>query len=148
MRRRRRWVVIGAGVLGAAGLGWWLRSRGRGRATSPVDGVPAHRGAERASQQGDGLERRSDPDREALRGLIDGATARVGLDLERLRKLEEANYHPLVEYLEYIQMQRGDTETLVFVRQRDVDKLAVLAGEPREDFLKRFSRLGIVLSMN
>lgn len=121
---------------------WWLRTRSRRRRS-----LAANRAAASRAERGR-LERRSQPDREALRALVDGASSRVGLDLERLRQLGEANYHPLVEYLEYIQLQRGETETLVFVRQRDIEKLAVLAGEAREDFVKRFSRLGIVLSMN
>ena len=144
MKWRLRWVIAGAGALGAAGgIGWWMRARSRGRRSLAANRAAASRAAERR-----GLERRSQPDREALRALVDGASSRVGLDLERLRQLGEANYHPLVEYLEYIQLQRGETETLVFVRQRDIDKLAGLAGEAREDFVKRFSRLGIVLSMN
>lgn len=72
----------------------------------------------------------------------------MGFDVERLQTLKEANYKPLMEYLQYIQVQRGGSDTLVFVRTRDLDQLAGLVGQSRDEFLKQFKRLGVLLSMN
>ena len=94
------------------------------------------------------VERRSRSDPEALRGLVEGSASRVGLDLERLKELKSANYKPLMEYLGYIQVQRGGNETLLFVRMKDLDQLADLAGQSREEFVKQFRKLGVLLSMN
>jgi hypothetical protein len=94
------------------------------------------------------LERRSRSDPEALRALVEGSVLRVGLDLERLKELKSANFRPLMEYLGYIQVQRGGSETLLFVRLKDLDELADLAGQSREEFVKQFKRLGVLLSMN
>ena len=58
------------------------------------------------------------------------------------------NYKPLMEYLGYIQVQRGGDETLLFVRMKDLDEMAALAGQSREEFLKQFKKLGVLLSMN
>ena len=84
----------------------------------------------------------------ALKALVDGSVSRVGLDLERLKELKSANYKPLMEYLGYIQVQRGGNETLLFVRMKDLDEMAALAGQSREEFLKQFKKLGVLLSMN
>jgi hypothetical protein len=94
------------------------------------------------------VERRARSDPEALQVLAEGPSSRFGLDLERLKDLEGANHKPLMEYLGYIQVQRGGNESLLFVRQRDLDELARLNGTTREDFVKQFKRLGILLSMN
>ena len=92
------------------------------------------------------LERRSEPDPEAL-GAV--AQSRIGVNLDRLKNLPSGQYRPLVEYLTYIQVQRGENEeTLVFVRQRDLDALADLAGEPRDGMVEEFKQLGVLLSMN
>jgi hypothetical protein len=93
-------------------------------------------------------ERRSRSDPEALRALVEGSVSRIGLDLERLRELKSANYKPLMEYLGYIQVQRGGNETLLFVRMKDLDQMAALAGQSRQEFLKQFKKLGVLLSMN
>jgi hypothetical protein len=94
-------------------------------------------------------ERRSEPDPEALKAAVDGDTGeRVGLDLDRLKNLEQSQYKPLVEYLTYIQVQRGDAQSLVFVRQRDIDSLAELTGESKDSFVEEFKQLGVLLSMN
>jgi hypothetical protein len=94
------------------------------------------------------LERRAHSDPEALRALVDGSALRVGLDLDRLKELKSANFRPLMEYLGYIQVQRGASETLLFVRLKDLDELADLAGQSREEFVKQFKKLGVLLSMN
>lgn len=92
-------------------------------------------------------ERRSTPDPDALAKVSD-PPPRPGLDLERLKSLPSAQYQPLTEYLSYIQVKRGETESLVFVRQSDIDALAAMTGKRREDFLNDFKRLGVLISMN
>ena len=121
------------------GVAWVIRSR-RGVFGPPpgLTGLNGHALRERRS--------RSDP--EALKALVDGSVSRIGLDLERLKELKSANYKPLMEYLGYIQVQRGGNETLLFVRMKDLDEMAALAGQSREEFLKQFKKLGVLLSMN
>lgn len=94
------------------------------------------------------MERRSRSDPEALQALVDGRASRVGLDLGRLKELKSVNYKPLMEYLGYIQVQRGGNETLLFVRMKDLDEMADLAGESRDELVKQFKKLGVLLSMN
>lgn len=93
-------------------------------------------------------ERRSEPDPAALAAGASGPVSRPGLDLERLKALPSASYQPLTEYLTYIQVKRGETESLVFVRASDIDALAALTGESKENFVKEFKRLGVLISMN
>lgn len=93
-------------------------------------------------------ERRAEPDPVALAAASSGGTSRPGLDLERLKALPSAAYHPLTEYLSYIQVKRGETESLVFVRASDIDALAALTGESKDNFVKEFKRLGVLISMN
>jgi hypothetical protein len=92
-------------------------------------------------------ERRAEPDPEALAAAAQPAP-KVGLDLDRLKELPSAAYKPLTEYLTYIQVKRGETQSLVFVRQRDLEALAAMTGESKESFVKEFKRLGVLLSMN
>ena len=132
--KRLRWLLVAAGVAGGIAL-VLLRFR---RETGPSLSLNGHRPVERRS--------RSDP--EALKALVEGTASRVGLDLERLKELKSANYKPLMEYLGYIQVQRGGNETLLFVRMKDLDELADLAGQSREEFVKQFRKLGVLLSMN
>lgn len=115
-------------------------------------------GLDRFQQSGEGpaaaegeppiAERRADPDPEALAQASNPQVPRPGLDLERLKSLPSAQYQPLTEYLSYIQVKRGETESLVFVRQSDIDALADMTGESRDNFLKEFKRLGVLISMN
>lgn len=150
-------------VLAAAGLTAVLLSRrrrplrsvqGPGRAGSTNGGPAARLGttpdARRAStpSTASAQERRARSDPEALQALIEGNPSRVGFDLGRLAELKESNYKPLMEYLQYIQVQRGDSDTLVFVRMRDLDELAALSGHGREEFVQEFKKLGVMLSMN
>lgn len=93
-------------------------------------------------------ERRAEPDPQALAAAAAGPKPRPGLDLERLKALPSASYHPLTEYLTYIQVKRGETESLVFVRESDIDALAAMTGESRDNFVKEFKRLGVLISMN
>lgn len=93
-------------------------------------------------------ERRAEPDPVALAAAASGSAPRPGLDLERLKALPSAAYHPLTEYLTYIQVKRGETESLVFVRASDIDALAALTGESKDNFVKEFKRLGVLISMN
>lgn len=77
------------------------------------------------------------------------ADGRVGVDVQKLQELEMTPYKPLVGYLTAIQVQRGeDQSTLLFVRRRDLDALAELAGEDRNQFLDHLREMGILLSMN
>lgn len=92
-------------------------------------------------------ERRAEPDPVALKAAAK-PHHRPGLDLERLKSLPSASYQPLTEYLSYIQVKRGETESLVFVRESDIDALAKMTGESRENFVKEFKRLGVLISMN
>lgn len=94
------------------------------------------------------MERRAESDPGSLQALVEGSPLRVGLDLERLKELKSANYKPLMEYLGYIQVQRGGDETLLFVRMKDLDEMAVLAGQTSDEFVKQFKKLGVLLSMN
>jgi len=93
-------------------------------------------------------ERRAEPDPEALKAAAKPTNHRPGLDLERLKSLPSSAYQPLTEYLSYIQVKRGETESLVFVRESDIDALAKMTGESRENFVKEFKRLGVLISMN
>lgn len=92
-------------------------------------------------------ERRAVPDPEAL--TTRPAGGRVGLNLDRLRSMQSQEYKPLVEYLSYIQVQRGENEqSLVFVRSRDLDSLAALTGGSKDNLVEDFKQLGVLLSMN
>lgn len=79
---------------------------------------------------------------------MNGGTRRVGLDLEQIQQLNPDAYQPLVEYLTYIQVQRGDNSTLVFVRDRDIETIAEMLNQTKEEFMERFEKLGVMLSMN
>ncbi|MGH2767465.1 MAG: hypothetical protein ACRDIF_00700 [Actinomycetota bacterium] len=92
-------------------------------------------------------ERRAEADSSALQA---GARreVRVGFDLERLGQLESATYQPVIEYLSYIQVRRGEAESLLFVRDRDLDALSSLTGLSRQEFEERFKKIGVLLSLN
>ena len=140
--KRLRWLLLGAGVAGGAAL-VLVRLRKGGRKGFPAAGAPS------VSPNGHPpVERRARSDPEALQALVDGTTSRVGLDLGRLKQLKSVNYTPLMEYLGYIQVQRGGNETLLFVRMKDLDEMADLAGQSRDELVKQFKRLGVLLSMN
>ena len=95
------------------------------------------------------FERRSDPDPDSLAAMASGNFDRIGLDVGRLKELESSNYKPLVQYLTAIQVKRGEMgETLLFVRQRDLEALAELSGDSPEGFKEQFRELGILMSMN
>jgi hypothetical protein len=92
-------------------------------------------------------ERRAEPDPEAL-AVAASPPRPIGLDLDRLKELPSSAYKPLTEYLTYIQVKGGETQSLIFVRQRDLEALAAMTGETKENFVKEFKRLGVLLSMN
>jgi hypothetical protein len=92
-------------------------------------------------------ERRAEPDPVAL-AAAPYRPRPIGLDLERLKSLPSASYKPLTEYLSYIQVKRGEAASLVFVRQSDIEALAAMTGDSKDNFLKEFKRLGVVISMN
>jgi BldD-like DNA-binding protein len=95
------------------------------------------------------FERRSDPDPDAMKAMSNGNFDRLGLDVSKLKELEASGYKPLVQYLTAIQVKRGEQgETLLFVRQRDLDALAELSGDSPDGFVKNFRELGILMSMN
>jgi CRP-like cAMP-binding protein len=146
--KRLRWLLVGAGVAGGAAL-VLLRFRKDVRRGFPTAGAPRVSSNGLIGRNGHPLvERRSRSDPEALQALVDGTASRVGLDLGRLKELKSVNYKPLMEYLGYIQVQRGGNETLLFVRMKDLDEMADLAGESREELVKQFKKLGVLLSMN
>lgn len=94
-------------------------------------------------------ERRAEPDPDSLAAAGNGRFDRIGLDVERLKDLESSSYKPMVQYLTAIQVKRGEVgETLLFVRQKDLDALAELSGDSPEGFVKQFRELGILMSMN
>jgi|SRR5687768_2841187 len=99
------------------------------------------------SDLGPVTERRAEPDPEALAAGAE-PQGRVGLDLDRLKSMQSSTYKPLVEYLSYIQVQRGEDRSLVFVRQRDLHSLAALTGGDTDSFVEEFKQLGVLLSMN
>jgi len=149
--KRLRWLLVGAGVAGGAAL-VLLRFRKSAPQGLPTAGAPSVSPNGLHGLHGpDGhplVERRSRSDPEALQALVDGTASRVGLDLGRLKELKSVNYKPLMEYLGYIQVQRGGNETLLFVRLKDLDEMADLAGESRDELVKQFKKLGVLLSMN
>jgi hypothetical protein len=146
--KRLRWVLVGAGVAGGAAL-VLLRFRRSARRGFPTAGAPPVSTNGLTGLNGHPpVERRSRSDPEALQALVDGTASRVGLDLSRLKELKSVNYKPLMEYLGYIQVQRGGNETLLFVRMKDLDEMADLAGESRDELVKQFKKLGVLLSMN
>jgi hypothetical protein len=144
-------MLVGAGVAGGAAL-VLLRLRKSARQGLPTAGSPSVSPNGQHGRHGPNgrppVERRSRSDPEALQALVDGTASRVGLDLGRLKELKSVNYKPLMEYLGYIQVQRGGNETLLFVRMKDLDEMADLAGESREELVKQFKKLGVLLSMN
>ncbi len=94
------------------------------------------------------VERRAEPDPEALVAAA-ALTEKVGVDLSRLKDLSVPQLQPLVEYLTYIQVQRGASESLVFVRHRDMDAMAGMAGaSDGASLMNEFKRLGVAVSMN
>lgn len=129
--RKLGWVALIVGIAGGIAA---IRSK----VSSPPPGGVPHRPPDR----------RSDPDPKALEALSSGEVERVALNVEQLKQMNPEAYEPLVEYLTYIQIQRGENQSLVFVRQRDLDELAEMVGEPRDEFVEKFEQLGVLLSMN
>lgn len=130
---RGRWLVAAAAALGAVGgVAAFLRRRRRLDssevfAEEPVPPVALP------------TERTGSP---AARGRVDS----YGLDLDALRHAR--GFEPVVEYLTYIQSQRGDESHLLFVRYDDLDVLARREGQPVTTFLERLDQLGVVVSNN
>lgn len=75
-----------------------------------------------------------------------GQAPSVGLDLARLK--DTRGFEPVVQYLTYIQAQRGERSHLLFVRYDDLDAMASIDGEPTPSFLERLEQLGVVVSTN
>ncbi len=74
-----------------------------------------------------------------------GLASSVRMDLSRAR---EQDLDPVVEFLTFVQQQRGDTSHLLFVRYDDLDVLAEQQGEPVSEFVSRLDHLGVVVSNN
>jgi len=91
-------------------------------------------------------ERRAEPDPGALATRSAGQD-RIGFDLDRLRE-NSSDFKPLVEHLSFIQVKRGEKESLMFVRSRDLDSLAALTGMSKEAFVEEFQQMGVLVSMN
>lgn len=113
-----------------------------------LKGHPPDAGFDFKTETGAVTERRAEPDPEALAAASTEVQGRVGLDLDRLKSMQLSSYKPLVEYLSYIQVQRGEDRSLVFVRQKDLHSLAALTGEDTDSFVEEFKQLGVLLSMN
>lgn len=75
-----------------------------------------------------------------------GRMPAYALDVERIRTRE--GMEPVVQYLTFIQSQRGDDSTLLFVRYEDIDAMAAIEGTETGDFLERLDQLGVVVSNN
>lgn len=75
-----------------------------------------------------------------------GHATAYALDVEQLRG--DRHLEPVVEYLTYIQSQRGDESHILFVRYDDLDLLARRQGEQVTTFLERLDQLGVVVSNN
>jgi hypothetical protein len=74
-----------------------------------------------------------------------GSGTAVQFDLAEARR---HHLEPVVEYLTYLQQQRGDGSHLLFVRYADLDALAAQDGTPVAEFLSRLDQLGVVVSQN
>lgn len=70
----------------------------------------------------------------------------IGFDVERLRGQE--GLEPLVQYLTYIQSERGEHSHLLFVRQDDLAAMAAVEGQDLDGFLDRLDSLGVLVSQN
>lgn len=87
------------------------------------------------------------PLREREGGPRDRGTGPVyGLDVDRIK--QESGFEPVVQYLTYIQSQRGEGSHLLFVRHDDLDAMASLEGQRTPAFLRRLDQLGVVVSNN
>ena len=129
MDRRRLyvWVTVLTGLMTAmAAAGMFLIRRRRG-GIAPSGVVEA--GRERAGSPADR-----------------GRQPTYGIDVDRLRG--SGNFQPAVEYLTYIQSQRGIDESLLFIRRDDLEALAALDGGDAEEYLRRLQQLGVVVSNN
>lgn len=132
-------------IIGVLSLRRWLAVQGEREDEFPwpeKPGIPRAADDGRVAKQ----ERRSDPDPQAL-AAAEAGSDRIGFDLEQL-KGAAGEFEPLVEHLTYIQVKRGEQQSLIFVRKRDLDTLAALTGKSKEDFVEEFQQLGVMLSMN
>lgn len=78
-----------------------------------------------------------------------GAIGGVAVDVDRLRTAGGGGLEPVVQYLTYIQTQRGEDQShLMFVRYDDLDALAEHEGTGTPAFLERLDQLGVVVSNN
>lgn len=139
--KRKRLLKLGILATAAYAARRWLVSRRTGVTPAGDGAIPAEAPAPVA-------ERRSTPDPEALHSASETPGGAFGFDIERLKSLKASTYKPVVEYLSYIQVQRGDDKSIVFVRERDVESLAALTGGSREKFVDEFQQLGVLLFMN
>lgn len=125
--RRSAWTLaaLGAGIL--------LIRRRRAAAHEPDLWIPDPR-----LQAADGVRRGGSP---ADRGS--GTAVQFDLSQAQQHRLE-----PVVQFLTYLQQQRGDRSHLLFVRYDDLDALAAQDGTPVAEFLSRLDQLGVVVSQN
>lgn len=138
--KRATKLILGAGILAGAAV---VLAKRRRRQQEPEWTWEA------PSDETLPRERRAEPDPEAFAAVFQGKVDRIGLNVERLKQLEEANYRPVVQYLTAIQVKRGEGgDTLLFVRQKDLDALAELAGDSKDSLVENFRQLGILMSMN
>jgi len=138
-RRTVRWALAGAGAVALCAVVIVRRSR-RTAADAPiVDAEPAS-AAPSGVVASDRAERRRGTQHDR------GRMPAYALDVERIRSRE--GMEPVVQYLTFIQSQRGDDSTLLFVRYEDIDAMAAIEGSDTGDFLERLDQLGVVVSNN
>lgn len=78
-----------------------------------------------------------------------GHSETIAVDVDRLRTRGEGGLEPVVQYLTYVQTQRGDEGGhLMFVRYADLDAMAEMEGVETRTFLERLDQLGVVVSNN
>ena len=128
--RTTTWTLIGVAAA-AAGTAAFLvvRARRPGQAALGPSGV---------------VESNSTPRRGSPKDR--GRTAAYALDVDRLRARDELE--PVVQYLTFIQSQRGEESHLLFIRYEDIDAMAALEGNSVPTFLERLDQLGVVVSNN
>lgn len=127
--RKRRRVWIAAGTASAlAGLAAVVVARTRRERDAPLGPSGVVEGAPPKLKRGKGKGK----------GL--------GIDVDRLR--DQPGLEPAVEYLTYIQVQRGMDEHLMFVRDEDLEAMAALEGDDVPGLVERLRKLGVVVSRN
>ena len=144
MKRKVAWGVTVAAALAAAGAMAYARLRGR-REMPLDDSFGADGVVDSEVEPSQTRERDRRPGDEGYEATRRGSGG-LALDVERLKA--DPEFTPAVEYLTYIQVQRGVQEHLLFVRDQDVEAIAALEGQAVPEFVERLQRLGVIISRN